>query len=163
MGYVYCIQPAELVGTHRYKIGMSSLNNLNRIRSYKVGTRYLCMIEREDALATERKIKKAFNERYALIAGNEYFEVDDEPAMVQLFIATVMGYTFEAPITSNHQPTRYRPISDRKPYHYRPKPRPQIIVESIKIDNPPTDWMNQYAFNYLEKTQKPFRSRSSYI
>mgnify|MGYP006090550431 CR=1 FL=1 len=41
-GIIYLIQPAELVGTNRYKIGCSKKPNLDRVKKgYKKGTRYL--------------------------------------------------------------------------------------------------------------------------
>lgn len=92
MPYVYLIQPVELVGTNRYKIGMSSLDNLNRMKSYKNGTRHLFICEKPNALEIERKLIKAFNSKYKLIGGNEYFEVDDEQTMIELFISVAMGY-----------------------------------------------------------------------
>ena len=64
MPYVYLIQPVELIGTKRYKIGMSSLNNLNRMKSYKNGTRYLFICEKTNALEVERKLIFAFNLKY---------------------------------------------------------------------------------------------------
>jgi hypothetical protein len=36
--------------------------------------------------------------RYKLIGGNEYFEVDNESDMIDLFVSTVMGYTFPQPV-----------------------------------------------------------------
>lgn len=92
MPYVYLVQPVELVGTNRYKIGMSSLANLTRMQSYKNGTRHLCIFEKANALAVERKLIIAFKQRYRLIGGNEYFEVDDENEMIQLFISIAMDY-----------------------------------------------------------------------
>jgi hypothetical protein len=92
MPYVYLIQPVELVGTNRYKIGMSSLDNLNRMKSYKNGTRHLFICEKSNALEVERKLIKAFNSKYKLIGGNEYFEVDNEQSMIELFISVAMGY-----------------------------------------------------------------------
>lgn len=78
MPYVYLIQPVELVSTNRYKIGMSNLPNLNRMRSYKCGTRYLLVCDCDDALTLERKLIKVFSNKYKLIAGNEYFECENE-------------------------------------------------------------------------------------
>ena len=92
MGIVYLIQPAELISTNRYKIGMSSLDNLSRLKAYKRGTRHLCIFECDDALIVERKLIVAFNARYNLIAGNEYFEVDCEKKMLSLFIDVVMQH-----------------------------------------------------------------------
>lgn len=92
MPHVYLIQPCELVGTNRYKIGMSSLNNLSRLKSYKNGSRYICFFECENALAVEKELIRQFNDRYKRIAGNEYFESNNEADMVQLFMDIVLNY-----------------------------------------------------------------------
>lgn len=96
MGYVYCIQPATLVSTNRYKIGMSDISeNLSRMRAYKKGTRYLCIFDCDDALDVERKLIKEFNLKYDLIAGREYFKVDCELTMISLFVDIVMRHKKE--------------------------------------------------------------------
>ena len=44
-GIIYLIQPAELLGTNRYKIGCSGKNSLDRCKKgYKIGSRYLSII-----------------------------------------------------------------------------------------------------------------------
>lgn len=92
MPHVYLVQPATLVGTNRYKVGMSSKNDLNRVKSYGSGTRYLCIFEQDDAVNMERKLLKVFRSKFNLIAGKEYFIVDiPEADMVTLFISIVMG------------------------------------------------------------------------
>jgi hypothetical protein len=74
-GIIYLIQPAELIGTNRYKIGMSNNPDLERCKNgYKKGTRYLCIMECNNPLKIENEIKKIFNTKFKLIAGNEYFE-----------------------------------------------------------------------------------------
>ena len=41
-GMVYLVQPCELVGTNRIKIGMSSISNFSRIKNgYRKGTLWL--------------------------------------------------------------------------------------------------------------------------
>lgn len=92
MPHVYLIQPCELVGTNRYKIGMSSLSNLSRLKSYKNGSRYICFFECEFALQVEKELIKQFNKHYKLIAGNEYFESDSEAEMVKLFMDIVLNH-----------------------------------------------------------------------
>lgn len=73
-GIVYFIQPAELVGTNRYKVGCSQSATLDRVRKgYKVGTRYLYIGEVDNALQLEKIIKKAFRAKFHLVAGAEYF------------------------------------------------------------------------------------------
>lgn len=77
IGIVYFIQPSELVGTNRYKIGCSKQNNLNRCRSYRKGSRYICIQECQNPLTAESKIKQFFSRYHTLIAGREYFEGDE--------------------------------------------------------------------------------------
>lgn len=92
MPHVYLIQPRELVGTDRYKIGMSSLDNLSRLRSYKNGSRYICFFECDDAREVEKKLIKEFNRCYKLIAGNEYFQCPSEASMIKLFMDIVLNH-----------------------------------------------------------------------
>lgn len=117
MPYVYLIQPVELVGTNRFKVGMSSLSNLSRVRSYKKGSRYLFICECVDALFVERKVLIEFNQNYKLIGGREYFEVADESEMINRFIEIVMTH----------------------------KSRTQI-VEPVVQTIAQADWMKRFAF-----------------
>lgn len=78
-GIIYLIQPAELVGTERYKIGMSNNTNLDRCKhGYKNGSRYICIMECNEPLKLERNIKNNFNKKFKLIAGNEYYEGNEK-------------------------------------------------------------------------------------
>lgn len=87
MGYVYLLQPAELVGTSRYKIGISSKDNLNRLRSYGCGTRYIFFLECEDFFGIERILKREFamEKEIRLIKGKEYFE-GEEKTILKIFM-----------------------------------------------------------------------------
>jgi hypothetical protein len=88
-GVIYLIQPAELVGTNRYKIGCSKKPNLDRVKKgYKKGTRYLHIAECEEPHKTESCIKIRFNDKFTLIAGKEYYE-GDETNMKQEFINVI--------------------------------------------------------------------------
>ena len=72
---IYLIQPAELIGTQRYKIGCSKKNNFERCSiGYKKGTRFMDIRECDDPFTVEREIKTRFNTKFQLIAGKEYFE-----------------------------------------------------------------------------------------
>lgn len=88
MPIVYFIQPAELVGTDRYKIGRSSKNDLSRMKGYKIGSRYLSIMECEDDVKVEKVLISTFNEHYEKVAGNEYFRGDEED-MLEVFVKTV--------------------------------------------------------------------------
>lgn len=125
MGFVYLIQPCELKGTNRFKVGASSLSNLSRLKSYKSGTRYICFFECKDAFDTEKTLIKEFNARYKLIAGREYFEVNQEEDAIALFMNIV-------------QKKRVNKIIE-------------IIDDSVN-DKPKVDkkeWMNKFAFQRL--------------
>lgn len=53
MPYIYFVQPAILVSTDQYKIGMSTLNNPSRLKSYQRGTRVLCALDCDDPIRIE--------------------------------------------------------------------------------------------------------------
>ena len=74
MGIVYLIQPAELIGTNRYKIGCSNNIKLKRMTGYKIGTSYNIIMECKNPFKLEKQLKYIFNNKYNLITGKEYFE-----------------------------------------------------------------------------------------
>lgn len=144
MPYVYLVQPVELVGTNRYKIGMSSLNNLSRLRSYKVGTRYITMFDCEDAYTVERSLIAAFNKYFKRIGGNEYFEILNELEALELFFTTVNNHLTcgldrtAAPLVQADDSLREMTIQTRVK---RPAERTPAQEQDIE-----TDWMKQFVF-----------------
>tara|TARA_Y100000780_G_scaffold192525_1_gene180800 strand:+ start:773 stop:1528 length:756 start_codon:yes stop_codon:yes gene_type:complete len=93
MGILYFVQPSELVGTNRYKIGCSKKSTLERVKKgYRNGTRYLHIMECDDSMRIEKLIKQVFNETFILIAGTEYFEGDEEE-MKTLFYNKYIEYS----------------------------------------------------------------------
>lgn len=77
-GIIYLIQPAELIGTNRYKIGLSKVPTLDRCKKgYKNGSRYLLVMECDNPSILENTIKREFKEKYELVAGKEYFGGDE--------------------------------------------------------------------------------------
>ncbi len=91
-GYVYFVQPCDMVGSNEYKIGMSQLDNLSRAKSYGNGTRYLCILDCGDARYVEKELLRVFHDNYTCIKGNEYFEINDELSALDLFIKSVMEF-----------------------------------------------------------------------
>lgn len=91
MPIVYFIQPAELVGTDRYKIGRSSKNDISRIKTYKVGTRVLNITECCDDVSLEKFLIGKFNECFEKFTGNEYFRGDEE-IMMNVFLEAIWEY-----------------------------------------------------------------------
>jgi len=78
-GIVYFIQPVELLGTNRYKVGRSDEPTLNRpLKGYKKGSRYLIIMECEKPRQLEKILLDVFHKKFTCIAGNEYFEGDED-------------------------------------------------------------------------------------
>jgi len=77
-GTIYLIQPTLLIGTNKYKIGMSKKNDLRRLESYHNGTRNICILSCKYPLTIEKKIKDTFKNKYELILGNEYFAGNED-------------------------------------------------------------------------------------
>jgi len=89
MGIVYLIQPAELIGTNRYKIGCSNDTRLKRLTNgYKIGTSYNIIMECKKPFKMEKQLINLFINKYKLIAGREYFE-GNKKEMISTFYNTV--------------------------------------------------------------------------
>jgi transposase-like protein len=85
-GTIYLIQPAELLGTNRYKVGCSAKNDLNRCKTgYKNGTRYLHIMACNEPFKIEAKVKELFKAKFSLIAGREYFEGDETEIKAEFY------------------------------------------------------------------------------
>lgn len=121
MGIVYLVQPCELVGTDRYKIGRSSKDDLSRVLSYKKGTRYISIMECDDDKSLEKLLINEFNEKFKKIAGNEYFQGDVDE-MFNCFIKIVSDYKNDI-------------IED--------------IPDTIKLKKISTDWMQKFKSKYI--------------
>jgi hypothetical protein len=90
-GIIYLIQPAELINTGRYKVGMSYSDTLDRCKNgYLRGSRYICIMECVNPLDVERKIIQQFTQRFKVIAGREYFE-GEKSELLRLFFEIVMA------------------------------------------------------------------------
>jgi hypothetical protein len=88
-GICYFIQPAEFIGTNKYKIGMSRNKNMNRIKNgYKKGTLWINVAEVADPVGIEKLIKKSFKKKFTLVSGYEYFS-GNETEMLYEFIRII--------------------------------------------------------------------------
>ena len=96
-GIVYLIQPATFVGTNYYKIGMSNKETIDRIKSYKLDTRVLCIYNCEHPEVLEKKLLKHFKEEYKIIKGKEYFDTGrtTETILQQEFMGIINDYQEE--------------------------------------------------------------------
>jgi hypothetical protein len=91
---IYFIQPEELIGTNRYKIGCSHSETINRIISYKKGSRVLYSSIVNKPFKLEKIIKEKFKNNFKLIAGKEFFE-GNEILMLKLFKELVDNYSIK--------------------------------------------------------------------
>lgn len=94
-GIVYLIQPSELVGTERYKLGCSGKSCTQRLSAYKKGTRVLCVNLVKKPFFVEKKLKESFLQEFDVVAGNEYFITTDERKMYLKF-HEIVGKYFDA-------------------------------------------------------------------
>ena len=95
-GIIYLIQPAEFLNTDIYKIGMSSKETLDRIKSYKKGTRILFIYNCPDPKFFEKSLILLFNKSFDLYKGLEYFRVHfHERKLKQIFL----DFCFQTEIT----------------------------------------------------------------
>jgi len=133
-GIIYLVQPAELVGTNRYKIGCSSKNDLSRCKNgYKKGTRYISIMECLEPFSIESQIKRLFEAKFKLIAGKEYFE-GNESDMVTEFFNIVKNYKScpsQVLQTNTHKDSKKK--SPNKQLPMAPTQAPNI--ESVKTDS----------------------------
>lgn len=108
-GIVYLIQPSELVGTERYKLGCSGKSCTQRLCAYKKGTRVLCVNLVKKPFFVEKKLKESFLQEFDVVAGNEYFITIDERKMYlkfheivgRYFDAEEISFESEEPTTTN--------------------------------------------------------------
>ncbi len=101
-GIIYLIQPTVLVGSFKFKVGCSGKSNLDRIKSYDKNSRYLCIHECTKPYELEKQIKAAFNDKFTLVSGQEYFE-GDEFEMIKTFIEIFTAYINQN--YNNNKPT----------------------------------------------------------
>jgi hypothetical protein len=94
MPYLYILQPVEYINTNCYKIGLSSTFDLNRLKSYGVGTRYIqyfeCSNYREAETELIHKLRR--EETVTLFKGREYF-YGDKQTILNIFIQVMLKYT----------------------------------------------------------------------
>jgi hypothetical protein len=101
-GLLYLIQPAELVGTQRYKIGYSKNNDITKFRKdYKKGSRFLDIYEYERAPLLVSEIRNNFNNKFKLVAGRTYYE-GNETDIKKNFNAIISNYSYTNNINSQN-------------------------------------------------------------
>ncbi len=83
-GIVYLVQPEEYLNTSTYKIGMSASNTTKRIRDYGKHTRAIAIIQCKEPRSVEAALIKAFNKRFTLERGREFFS-GNEKEMILAF------------------------------------------------------------------------------
>ncbi len=90
MGFVYLIQHELLLNTNKYKVGMSSSLNLNRLKFYKKNAILYNLHRCDNYIDLEKKIIDEFKKNFQLFSGNEYF-MGDINDMSHCFIKTIFN------------------------------------------------------------------------
>jgi hypothetical protein len=126
-GIIYLVQPAELVGTNRFKIGCSSKTDLKRCKNgYKNGTRYVLIMECNDPFILENLIKYSFNYKFKLVAGHEYYEGNEADIRLEFFN-----------IVNNHLiSTQVQNVAHQQINNSQAIPNPNPIISEIQITIP---------------------------
>ena len=126
-GMIYFIQPCELVGTNRYKIGCSKIPDLKRCNyGYRKGSRYICIMECNNPLGLEKNIKDEFNKLFTLIAGDEYFE-GDETIMKRVFLKIIEEY-------DKLDENLYNKLQEKIKRLHIKKPKDMSNIEKCELD-----------------------------
>ena len=94
MPYLYMLQPVEYINTNCCKIGLSSTFELNRLKSYGVGTRYIQYFECINYREAETELINNLNneETVTLFKGREYF-CGNKKTILSIFIQIMLKYT----------------------------------------------------------------------
>ena len=92
IGTIFLIQPAELVGTNRYKIGfIHDKNTKEYINNYLDGTRFIIMLECNNLQNIINEKKNILKQKFKLVACDEYYE-GKECEIKQFIIAIIDKY-----------------------------------------------------------------------
>lgn len=93
MPYVYLLQPAEFINTDCYKIGISSKCDLNRLKSYGSGSRYIQYFECNKYMEAEKELIHILNntDGLKLFKGREYF-YGEKNKIVKAFMKIMNKY-----------------------------------------------------------------------
>jgi hypothetical protein len=88
------LQPVEYINTNCYKIGLSSTCDLNRLKSYGVGTRYIQYFECSNYREAETELINNLNndQTVNLFKGREYF-CGNKQTILSIFIQVMLKYT----------------------------------------------------------------------
>lgn len=77
MGIIYLVQPAQLIGTDRYKLGCSRESGTKRVDiGYNDGTVVHIVEYVDNPFEVERTLVQRFNELFRCVGGREYFAGD---------------------------------------------------------------------------------------
>ena len=76
MGIVYLLQPYRYSKKNIYKIGMSRKNNLDRPNNYGSNTIIYLIMNCENSLQAENRIRRVFRKKFKNCLGYDYFQGD---------------------------------------------------------------------------------------
>ncbi len=90
MGLIYFYQPPHLIGLNRYKISCTNSCDYFSLPLRKT-SRYISIADVNEPLILKNIIIKEFNNKFKLIAGDNFF-MGDEDEMNLLFLQLINEY-----------------------------------------------------------------------
>lgn len=123
MGVVYLIQPAELKGTDRYKVGCSHNDGVSRITTgYNLTTVTFLVVNVDDPFEVERRLVHEFTQRFHQLPGSREYFAGNILHMMACFRAITSDTLdaklalLEAPPLQKNQCPKCRKVFSRKDY-----------------------------------------------
>jgi len=86
-GIVYLIQPGNLLGTNRYKVGCSKSPTFNRCLSYGLGSKVILILKVNEPYKVETFILRELRKKYKPYYGNEWFAGNEDVIYNDVFEA----------------------------------------------------------------------------
>jgi hypothetical protein len=136
-GTIYLVQPPELVGTNRYKFGMSHKSTLNRIKSYGKDTIILSKFYIKNPLKIENFIKVMFDYLNIKILKQEFPVYDNENELINLFNSLVKLFNFGYYYLQ-------KKIKNNKNYQIKNNEIKNYQIENYQIKNDKNDEIKEY-------------------
>ncbi len=109
-GFIYLLQPFELINTNKYILTTSNYCIIGKFKQYKNGVRCLFAYECNNYNNILLNIKKKFIEIFKFI-DNKYFE-GDELDMIKIFINYIMNYLNNININEYKINNQYMVVKD---------------------------------------------------
>ena len=141
-GCVYLVQPDILIGTNRYKIGLTKQNDFSR-SSKNIRVLNIRGCNNPDFILN--KIKESFKQIFKLIARNEYFE-GDEISMINTFNKIVNDNEYNVDASFNDK-NKAKPVNK---LNNKTLKESEVMLKGILNAPPDNIIFNAFIHNNIE-------------